>query len=308
MGMIRTVLGDVDAAEFGPVLPHEHLLTDPPPSVADPDFRMDSEDAAIVELRSFRLAGGRAIIEMSPRDYGRNPAGLKRLSEATGVHIVCVTGWHKDKFCRPWVAEREVDDLADEMIREITEGIDATGVRAGVIKIGTSLNQITPAEDKVFRAAARAQRATGVAISTHTEVGTMGLEQVALLRAEGVPADKIVVGHTDHRLDIDYHRELLATGVTLGYDQISKEKYAPDSRRVAFILRLVEEGYANRLLLSTDLARRSNWPSYGNWGGPGLTFIPWRFVPWLVASGLDPAVVDTMLVHNPARVFQLARE
>jgi len=306
MGVIRTVRGDIDARELGLTNPHEHLLTAPPASAPEPDFRMDSEAAAIAELTSFALAGGRAVVEMSPRDYGRNPQGLRRISEASGVHVVCATGWHKDKFCRPWVAERSVEDLADQMIGEIVEGIDDSGVRAGIIKVGSSLDVITPAERKVFQAAARAQRATGVAISTHTEAGSMGLEQVDLLRSEGVAPEKIVVGHVDRRMDLAYHRVLLAMGVTISYDQIGKEKYEPDSKRIAFILELVGEGFGDQILLASDLARRSNWPSYGGWGGPGLTYIPWRFVPWLVASGLDAALVEAMLVRTPARVLQIA--
>ncbi|MBA3943014.1 MAG: phosphotriesterase-related protein [Herpetosiphonaceae bacterium] len=307
MTVVITVRGPISASELGITYPHEHLLTTPPVTVTDPDLTLDSEDAAVRELGLFYAAGGRALVEMSPRDYGRAPAGLRRLAERSGVHIIATTGWHKDRFCRPWVAERSINDLADEMIRDIEEGIDGTGVRAGVIKAASSLNTITPAEEKVFRAAARAQRATGVPISTHTEAGTMGLEQVALLRSEGVDPGRLMIGHVDRNMDPTYQRALLQTGVTISYDQLSKEKYHPDRLRVEFLLHLVQDGWGKQFVLSGDFARKSYWPSYGGWGGPGLTYILWRFVPWLREQGLDPTVIDDILVATPARLFQIAR-
>jgi predicted metal-dependent phosphotriesterase family hydrolase len=303
---IRTVRGDISAEELGITYPHEHILTLPPKIVTDQDFLMDSEDAAIQELNFFHKAGGQAIVEMSPRDYGRNPSGLRHVSEQSGVHIICTTGWHKDKFCRPWVEDRTVNSLAEEMIRDIEEGIDGTGVKAGVIKAGSSLNEITPAEEKVFRAAARAQRKTGVLISTHTESGTMGLEQIELLRSEGVNPERILIGHVDRNLNPEYHHALAATGVTLSYDQISKEKYYPDRARVELILEMTRAGYGKQITLSGDLARRSYWPSYGKWSGPGLTYILWRFVPWLHEQGLEGSALEDMLVRTPARVLQIS--
>jgi phosphotriesterase-related protein len=266
---------------------------------------MDSEDAAIQELRMLKLAGGGALVEMSPRDYGRDPSGMRRVSEASGVHVICTTGWHKDKFSRRWVAERSVDELADQMIGEIEAGIDNTGVRAGVIKAASSLDTITPAEEKVFRAAAKAHRATGAVVTTHTEAGTMALEQVALLRSEGVDSQRIVIGHVDRNMDLDYQRTLLALGVTIIYDQLSKEKYYPDRLRVEFITTLVHEGFGDQIMLSGDLARKSYWPSYGHWGGPGLTYILWRFVPWLREAGLSSEAIDQITVRTPARALQL---
>lgn len=306
MGIIRTVSGDIAPEELGACYPHEHVLTRPPASVSDADLTMDSEEAAIRELGYFRLAGGGALVEMSPRDYGRDPEGLQRVAAASGVHLICTSGWHKDAFCRPWVEERSINSLADEIVREVVVGIDATGIRAGVIKAASSLNTITAAEEKVFRAAARAQRETGAVITTHTEAGTMALEQVELLRSEGVDPARIVIGHVDRKLELDYHRTLLATGVTVIYDQLSKEKYYPDSQRIKILGALIAEGFGDQLMLAGDLARKSYWPSYGTGGGPGLTYILWRFAPWLRESGVAADAVEAMLVQTPARVLQLA--
>jgi predicted metal-dependent phosphotriesterase family hydrolase len=305
MPVIRTVRGDIPQDELGACYPHEHLLGGPPDPQTDPDLVLDNEEAAIQELTWFRQAGGQALVEVSPPDYRRDVPGLHRISAATGVHIVCTSGHHKDRYCASWVHSRSVDELAEHFTREVNQGINGTGIRAGVIKAASSLNQITPNEEKVFRAAARAHHVTGAAIVTHTEAGTMGLEQIELLKSEGVDPRQIIIGHIDRKLEWDYHLRLAHTGVYLSYDQISKEKYAPDSLRVEFILRLAAEGHGQQILLAGDLARRSYWPSYGTGGGPGLTYILWRFVPWLRAEGLSEAAIEDILIHNPARALTI---
>lgn len=306
MSVIRTVLGDISSTELGVCYPHEHVLTHPPANVVDPDLRMDSEAAAIQELTWFRQAGGQALVEMSTPDYGRDAAGLCRVSAKTGIHIICATGYLKEQTCAPLVQNASVDELAERFIADLNQGIDQTDIRAGVIKAGSSLNRITPNEEKVFRAAARAHHTTGTPISTHTEAGTMGPEQIELLQAEGVEPKHIIIGHTDRNLEWDYHLKLAQTGAYLGYDHISKEKYWPDSLRIEFILRLVAEGHGQQILLAGDLARRSYWPSYGTGGGPGLTYILWRFVPWLRAKGLAEEIIQDLLVHNPARALAIS--
>jgi phosphotriesterase-related protein len=133
----------------------------------------------------------------------------------------------------------------------------------------------------------------------------MAQEQVDVLTGAGVPSDKILIGHLDRKMDLDEHMALVARGVTIGYDQIGKEKYYPDALRIDYVLRLVEAGYADRIVLSGDMARRSSWPSYGNWGGPGLAHILWRFGPWLSERGLSAELLNQILVHTPARLLAI---
>jgi len=305
MTFIRTVHGDIEPVELGVCYPHEHVLCSPPLDVTDRDLEMDSETAAIQELTWFKQAGGRALVDMTPVDYGRNAPGMKRVSSAAGVHLIATTGLHKEKFSGRIVKDKSIDELADRFTRDVTEGVDGTDIKAGVIKAASSLNAITANEEKVFRAAARAHHQTGAAISTHTEVGTMGLEQIQLLVAEGVRPERIIIGHVDRKLEWDYHLAMWQTGVTLSYDQISKEKYAPDGQRVEFILRAVQEGFGRQIVLGGDLGRKSYWPSYGTGGGPGLTYILWRFIPWLRSEGLSEDVVRDLLVRNPARALSI---
>lgn len=304
MPTVLTVLGPIDPSEMGMTYAHEHLLGAPPewsPEKEDKDFALLSVDAAEQELTLFKQAGGSSIVEMSPPDYSRSPMGLRDLALRTGMHIVMTTGLHKDAFSRPLTATATVDELAQRFAREVRIGVGETGVRAGVIKAATSLNTITAGEETVLRATARAHHATGAPISTHTQAGTMGLDQLEIFRAEGVDLARVAVGHVDRKLDYAYHRALLDTGAYIIYDQISKEKYAPDRERIALLIRLVADGYGDRVMLSGDLARVSAWTSNG--GGPGLTYILWRFVPWLIAEGLPRDAATAMLRHNPARFF-----
>ena len=200
MPFIRTVRGDIDPTELGVCYPHEHVLCRPPANVTDRDLTMDREDAAIKELTWFLAAGGRALVEMTPADYGRNAAGLKRVSEESGVHIVCVTGHHKEAFSAAWVQDRSIEELTDRFIREVAIGVDGTSIKAGTIKAASSLNTVTPNEEKVFRAAARAQRATGAPISTHTEAGTLALEKIKLFRCEGADVSPVTIRRVDSNI------------------------------------------------------------------------------------------------------------
>lgn len=304
MTQIMTVLGPIDPADLGVTYAHDHLLGGPPAWSAeagqDSDLRLDSIDVACQELALFAQAGGSALIEMSTPDYARDAAGLRRLAEESGIHIVMASGLQKDRFSRKLTEAATVDELAERFTAEIREGVDG-GVRCGLLKGATSLNAMTPGEEKLLAAVAIAHRATGAPISTHTEAGTMGLEQIDFLRERGVASERIAIGHVDRRLDYAYHKALLATGAYVIYDQLSKEKYYPDRERVALLKQLIDEGYGERIMLSGDLARRSYWTSYG--GGPGFTYILWRFVPWLLSEGVSAEATRRLLVDNPARFF-----
>lgn len=304
MRTVMTVTGPIEPSQLGVTYAHEHLLGGPPdwsPEQQDRDLTMLSVEAALKELEIFRLAGGQAIVEMSPSDYNRRPEQLRDLSVTTGVHILMTTGLHKDAYSHPLTAEATIDELASSFTKDVVRGVGETGVRAGVVKAATSLNAITAGEQKVLRAAALTHLATGVPISTHTQNGTMGLEQLAILKSLGVNLSRVAIGHVDRKLEYDYHKTMLDTGAYLIYDQISKEKYVPDRDRVALLVRLVAEGYGDQIMLAGDFGRASYWTANG--GGPGLTYILWRFVPWLISEGMTREAIHAMLVGNPAKFF-----
>jgi 5-phospho-D-xylono-1,4-lactonase len=304
MPQVLTVTGPIDPAQLGVTYAHEHLLGAPPDwsaEAADTDFVMLSPELARKELGLFKLAGGQAVVEMSPADYNRSPVELRTLSEQTGVHIIMTSGLHKESFSQRITAAHTVEELQAMFVGDVTGGVGDTGVRSGVLKVATSLNTITPGEGKVLKAVAWAHRETGAPISTHTQNGTMGLEQIAALRAEAVEPTRVAIGHVDRKLEYDYHKAMLDSGAYLIYDQISKEKYVPDHDRVEMLVRLVSEGYGGQIMLAGDFGRLSYWTSSG--GGPGLTYILWRFIPWLVSQGVSKEAAQAMVLDNPARFF-----
>lgn len=302
---VRTVRGDVPADQLGPTHGHEHVLFSPAGSFGD-DLMRTEEAQAIAELAAYRREGGSGLIDATVRELGRDVAALQRVSEATGVHIVAATGHTAEEW---WWGDidpgaQTAEEIADEMIAEITIGIDETPVRAGVVKLGTSLDDITPHEALVIRAAAAAQQATGAPITTHTTAGTQGFDQVAALHAAGADLEKVCVGHLDRRLDWEEHLKIASSGVYLGYDQISKERYQPDSLRAEYVSRLFGEGHGDRILLGSDLARRSDLTAWG--GSPGLTHLLASFVGRLGDSGLSSGDIHRLLVDNPRRFLAFA--
>jgi phosphotriesterase-related protein len=251
---------------------------------------------------------------MQPPGLGRDPEGLRALSEQTGALIVAATGFHMERYydTEHWLYHYSAEQIAELWRAEIEEGMDRWGyrgplvqrcaARAGLIKVATGYYTWNENTVRWFEAAAMAQRATGVPIASHTENGVLGERQVAALTGLGVPASSIIVGHIDKNADPYVHRELAATGVFLEYDSPSRLKYGPDRDAVELIASAVEHGYERQILLGMDLARRSYLPSYG--GGPGLGYLLERLVPRLEAEGLGD-VVPLLFVENPARAFSM---
>jgi predicted metal-dependent phosphotriesterase family hydrolase len=312
--MIRTVLGDIEPAAFGVASCHDHLLIRGGLPVArEPDFLLDSVDRAVAEVEWFRRAGGTAVVDAMPPGLGRDPDGLAAVSRQSGVHVVAVTGFHKLVYydSEHWLFRYDATRIADLLVAEIEEGMDRGGLRgpivdrsparAGAIKVATGYWRFGPVEEKLFDAAAQAQRRTGVPIITHTEDGTMAMEQARRLIGSGVAPDRIVIGHVDKNPDSYLHLELLDQGVNLEYDQPSRFKYGPDSRVVALLRTIVAAGHEGRVVFGMDFARRSYWRTYG--GGPGMDYILARFVPRLRAEGLPESAIDALIRRNPARIF-----
>jgi predicted metal-dependent phosphotriesterase family hydrolase len=293
------VLGDVDASRMGVTYSHEHLIALPPESQKDRDFELSDYDRSLQELLYFKEVGGQTLVDASTLDYGRDVELLQRMSEASGVHVVATTGFNKHIYYPDWVEESSVKEISQLLAREVVEGVEATGVRAGFLKSGSWYNLIHPLEEKVTRAVARAQLETGAPVWLHTEVGTMGMEMLDILEEEGVDLSKVAVGHSDRNADPYYHLQLAARGAYVQFDGPGKVKYYPDSTRVALIKNLLEHDYGSQLLISGDMGRQSYLHAYG--GGPGFRYILTKFVPRLRDEGIDQKHIDRIFVENPAR-------
>lgn len=301
------MLGDVAPETLGLTLCHEHLVTAPAPRLRDgDDLLLDDPAKAVAELGVFRQAGGGALIELTVAEFGRDVRALREISAQSGVQVVATTGHVSVDY---WdgvidVPALSVEQLVEEMTADLTVGMDGSGVRAGIIKAGSSRDEVTDAEERVLTAAGITQRRTGSPITTHTTAGTMAPDQARILLAAGADPRRVCLGHLDRRLLYPELRALARQGFLLGFDCISKDWYEPDAKRVETVARLVDDGLVEHVVLSGDLARRSSWVSWG--GGPGYSYIPWRFVPWLRRQGLEEQAIRQITVGNPARLLTWA--
>ena len=297
--VIRTVLGDIDPTTVGMMLPHEHLITFPPMRVrTDIDYRLPDVDMAIEETRLFKEAGGTLIAELTTHGYGRNVEALKEISEKTGVHVISTTGFIMDSLFPNVAFNSSESDLVNLFVNDITKGMDRTDIKAGWVKCGTSVDLMTRTEEKVMRAAAKAALKTGVSVTTHSMKGTMVFTQVDILTSEGVPPNRICIGHLDRdTLNPGYVLKLARTGVYFAFDNVSKSKYYPDNLRIDLIKMVIEEGFVKQILLSMDGGRQSYFKSYGGW--PGLEYIPNVFIPMMRDAGIDEEHINQMTVENP---------
>ncbi len=308
--MIRTVTGDIDPGDLGFTYSHDHLLGAPPEHKrTDEDLVILDPDAATAEARAALAVGVRSLYEASAWDYSRQPAELRRISEETGLQIIGCGGFNKGEWFDALLSDVGVEELEARIVADVQKGMDGTDVRAGAIKFGTSYNRISPAEDRVLRAAARAHRATGAPLHGHTEAGTLPLTQLDLLEDEGVDLKHVGIVHLMRNPDAFLHTQIARRGSYLVYDGFSKIKYLPESTRIDVILSVVEAGHADRILIGGDLARKSDLTAYT--GGPGLHYIAGTWLPRfradLAERGTSTADVDALVqlffVENPRRYF-----
>ena len=309
IGKVRTVLGDIDAKEMGYTLSHEHILTNPQGmgSKVEDDHKLDSLVKAIEMCREFKAAGGGTLIETTPKSWGRNTPGMVIASKESGINVVACTGYICEEHgtMKQDVAGKSIDEVAEWLIHDVAVGMDGTSVKAGWIKAGTAYNYISEAEEKVIRAGARAAAETGVCLHFHTGVGTMGLEIIEILEDEKFDLTRAIIAHVDRFPDYWYHKKMLEKKVSLIYDGPGKAKYYPDSMRVELIRNVIKDGFADQLMLSNDMGRRSHHKVYGY--GPGFNFIKEKFIPRLLDEGVSQTDIDKFMIHNPARMYQMVK-
>jgi phosphotriesterase-related protein len=309
---VQTVLGRVDPAELGWVLPHEHTAIALWHIANRWDYwelRRD-EPVIVEELAAFRQAGGGALVDLTLDGVGRDPEWLAGLARATGLHIVMGSGWYRGAHypAETLVDRRSVESLADEIVRDATDGVGESGIRAGIIgEIGTDKPWISAQEERVHRAAARAARQTGLAITTHAVQSTVGLDQLSVFEAEGADLSRVVVGHADSNPSLDYHLAIVERGASVEFDFLGMSFTALERHgegRIVDILReLLSRGHAERILLSQDVCHDSQLRRYG---GNGYTYLAETFLPRLRAAGVSDAEIRTITVDNPRRLLTIA--
>lgn len=340
--MIQGVLGPVASEDLGVALMHEHLLLDARPSFEEPTeprrkalahrpvapdmlhvLRQDpfanldncslfDEDAAVEEVARFREAGGATVVDATCRGIGRDPLALQRIARRTGLNVIMGTGFYLERTHPPCVAHASVDALAAIMIGDLVDGDERTGVRAGYIgEIGTG-STFTEQERKVVSAAARAQAATGVALGVHLHGWARhGHAVLDLIEANGGDASSTILDHMNPSWwDVEYQTSLADRGAWLAYDMIGLDYYfagddaqAPsDEQNARGIVRLIELGHLDRILLSHDVFLKTMLVRNG---GNGYAYLLEHFVPRLKRRGVTDAQIHTLLVRNPARALEV---
>lgn len=323
MAFVRTVSGDIDPSEMGVTYAHDHIYCIPQlwKEKGDTDLLLDSPEASQAELELFAKAGGRTIYDATAIDYGRDVGTVKRIAEAAGVQVIATAGFNKaimwpgtmpgkGMTFNQWIASQSRDALARHVVAEVTEGMDGTDVRGGVVKFGTGYNTMNEAEIKILLAVLDAHKETGAPIHSHTELGTMALEQLDLVKAEGVDPARLTIAHLDRNPDPWLHRKVAETGVFFSFDGITRVKYYSEDVRTRCILDLVRWGHEDQIMVGGDIARRTMFASYGE-GGLGMGFIleKWkpRFIEEAGEAGFDgEKLVHKFFVENPQRAFAFA--
>ena len=344
-GQVQTVLGSIAPQAMGITLPHEHLLIDFKVMFAEPaaasdkgrawepvslanlgwvrqhfnanldNLRLTDEQVAADEIRLFKHAGGSTVVDPTPRTLARDPLALARIARATGMNVIMGSGYYVAASHPPDMDGKSVDDLAREMIADVTVGAGDSGVRAGLLgEIGTTY-PLTDNERKVLRAAVVAQRQTGAPLMVHPgRHPRMPMEIAELVQKEGGDVARTIMCHIDRTIsDVRAVIDLAQTGIWLEYDLFGLENsyypYNPsfdmpnDGGRMAHVLALIAAGHGERLLLSHDIAYKTSLVKYGGYGYHHLLV---NVVPRLRAKGVDDAGLHRLLVDNPRRAFTFA--
>ncbi|HUF90981.1 MAG TPA: aryldialkylphosphatase [Candidatus Limnocylindria bacterium] len=344
-GQVQTVLGPIATEAMGITLPHEHLLIDfkvmfvEPAAASDKgrawqpvsldnlgwvrqnfnsnldNLRLTDERVAQDEILLFKNAGGRTVVDPTPKTLARDPLALARIARSTGLNVVMGAGYYVAASHPPDMDRRTVDKLTREMIGDVTAGAGDTGIRSGVLgEIGCTWPW-TDNEKKVLRAAIAAQRETGAPLMVHPgRHPRMPMDIAELIQKEGGDLRRTIMCHICRTIaDIKAVIDLAATGIWLEYDLFGLENsyypYQPsfdmpnDGGRMAHVLALIEAGHHDRVLLSHDIAYKTSLVKYGGYGYHHLLL---NVVPRLRMKGIDDAGLRRLLVDNPARAFTFA--
>jgi phosphotriesterase-related protein len=318
MTTVQAVGGPLEAQNLGRVLMHEHVF------ILDPDFltnypELDGFDEArhvpeaIVRLNELKSGGIDTIVDLTVLGIGRNIRRIQTVQAETDLQILVATGLYTFNEVPHIVHIRGRSHpggaaafLTEMFVGDITDGIAGTGVRAAILKCATDEQGVTPDVELVLRSVARAQRATGVPISTHTHPRTRrGLEQQDVLESEGVDLTRVVIGHSGDTADLDYLEEIMRRGSFIGMDRFGIDPILSFDERVATVATLCERGYADQMVLSHDAACfidlspniRAHLPN------SHYLHISRDVIPALEKHGVSQEQIDQMLIANPRRIF-----
>lgn len=302
---IHTVSGPIDPSSLGLTLMHEHVLVDfiGAAEVSSSRYDPDAVFARVLpHLQQLRTLGCATLVECTPAYLGRDPRLLRRLAEASGLHILSNTGYYganQDRHLPAHAFSERADELAARWTREWERGIDDTGIKPAFMKIGVDAGLLSTVDAKLVRAAALTHRATSLPIASHTGNGVAAFEEMDLIEQLGVPLSAFIWVHAQAETDTSRHRHAASRGAWVEFDGISEKSV---DEHVACVLAMRDAGHLDRVLVSHD----AGWYRVGE--PAGGAFRPFdtlftRFVPALKAAGVSDPDVRRLLVDNPRRAL-----
>lgn len=302
MRYLYTTLGKMRADQLGMILPHEHVFVDLR-TPDQPGYAQASAEAVLAlmvpQIEAIKALGVTALVECSTGGVGRRADLDLAVSQATDFPIVVPTGNYREPWIPAWVEDASETALHDWMLSELQEGIEASGVLAGWVKLSAGDDGITDLEKRILRAATRAATTTDALIGSHTIRGRVVMDQLDIIEAEGGSASRFVSIHTQAEPDFSLHREVAARGAWIEYDNIGA---VPVSESADLILRALEAGLGDQLLISHD----RGWfdPALPNGGVPKpYTVVSAELIPLLISRGVSQETIIQLTHHNPFRAF-----
>ena len=317
---VMTVTGPISSDELGFTLPHEHIYLD---LMRDRfyinNFLSDMEMAEI-EVRRYSDAGGRTLVDLTsgglkgidqdlPFDAELNllahPIAVRDMAQKTGLNIILGCGWYRESYYPPGLWKMRTEEIAEGIVRDLTEGIDGTDVRAGIIgEIGAHFNRLSAIEERVLRAAGRAQVKTGVGLVTHATLGPHGLDQLDVLMQEGVDPRRVAIAHSGAFPIRKYHAEIARRGAFVSFDRMGMLPTFSEferNRTLGNIKAIIDAGHIDNLLLSHDVCYRSD---YAMNGGAGYDYLSTQGMAILGGEiGLTEEQFHTIMHDNPRRLL-----
>lgn len=319
MGQVESVRGLLDTDRLGATLMHEHVFVLSTEIEQNYPTEWDEEQRvaeAIDKLNELKQIGVDTIVDPTVIGLGRYIPRIKRIARQTDLQIIVASGIYTYNdlpfffhMRGPGALHGKPDVMVDLFVRDITEGIAETGVKAGILKCVTDKKGVTPGVERALRAVAQAHRQTGVPITTHTDAATYrGHDQQRIFREEGVDLERVIIGHCGDSTDLEYLRELMENGSTIGMDRFGLDSVLDFEARVNTVAQLCDEGYAEKMVLSHDASCFIDWFDEHtrckigpNWH---YTHIHEDVLPALKERGVTEDQIRQMLVGNPRAIFE----
>ena len=310
MGTIMTVTGPISSEDLGFTSIHEHLFLDLTCDNRSYDAILNDPELAYRELMLFKKSGGVSLVDQTTgglrgHDHDLLPVthalAVRDMAERTGLNIILGSGWYREVYYEKKLYRMRTNQIADELVRDIAIGIDGTDVRAGILgEIGAHYTWISPVEERMFRAVARAHKQTGVTVATHATWSEVGLHQLDILQEEGVDPKRVIIGHCQSYPHHEYHAEIARRGAYVAFDRLGTVNSYEHELDLMIVKKMIDAGLTRNVLFGQDVCRRSDYTAYD---GKGYGYITSRFLEELRDIGIKDEELTQITVDNPRRAL-----